>query len=85
MNTSMYSLAYFIDFSNQFVQKHHNIVVCYQLLMSVCVSVVCLYICGCVRFQHWALSHQGQGHGVKFFSVCHNTNWQILYLSFGTC
>ena len=29
---------------------------------------------------------QGQGHGVtlKFFSIYHNTNCQVLYLSFGT-
>ena len=36
---------------------------------------------------HWALSDQGQGQGVtlKFFSIYHNTNCQVLYLSFGTC
>ena len=30
---------------------------------------------------------QGQGHGVtlKFFFIYHNTNCQVLYLSFGTC
>ena len=28
---------------------------------------------------------QGQGHGVtlKFFCIYHNTNYQVLYLSFG--
>ena len=39
------------------------------------------------EFRHWALSNQGQGHGVtlKFFSIYHNTNNQVLYFSFGTC
>ena len=34
---------------------------------------------------HWALSGQGQGHGVtlKFFSIYHNKNCQGPYLSFG--
>ena len=34
----------------------------------------------------WALSDQGQGHGVtlKFFSIYHNTNCQGPYLRFGT-
>ena len=33
-----------------------------------------------------ALSVQGQGHGVtlKYFSIYHNANCQVLYLSFGT-
>ena len=35
---------------------------------------------------HWALSDKGQDHGMtlKFFSIYHNTNCQVLYLSFGT-
>ena len=39
------------------------------------------------RVRHWALSDQGQGHGMtlKFFSIYHNTNCQVLYLSLGTC
>ena len=38
------------------------------------------------RVRHWALSDQGQGHGVtlKFFSIYPNTNCQGPYLSFGT-
>ena len=30
---------------------------------------------------------QGQGHGMtmNFFSIYHNTNCQVVYLSFGTC
>ena len=38
------------------------------------------------RVRHWALSDQGQGHGVtlKFFYIYHNTNCQGPYLSFGT-
>ena len=37
--------------------------------------------------RHFALSDQGQGHGVtlNFFSIYHNTNCQVLYLSFGIC
>ena len=33
------------------------------------------------------IADQGQGHGMtlKFFSIYHNTNCQVLYLSFGTC
>ena len=36
------------------------------------------------RVRHWVLSDQGQGHGVtvKLFSIYHNTNCQVLYLSF---
>ena len=39
-----------------------------------------------VSSAHWALSDQGQGHSItlKFFSIYHNTNCQVLYLSFGT-
>ena len=39
------------------------------------------------RVRHWQMSDQGHGHGVtfKFFSIYHNTNCQVLYLSFGTC
>ena len=35
---------------------------------------------------YWALSDQGQGHDMtsKFFSIYHNTNCQVLYLSSGT-
>ena len=35
----------------------------------------------------WALCDQGQGHSVtlKFFSIYHNINCQVLYLSLGTC
>ena len=38
------------------------------------------------QVRHWALSDQILGHGMasKFFSIYHNTNCQILYLSFGT-
>ena len=37
--------------------------------------------------RHWVLSDQGQGHRVtlKCFSFYHNTNCQVLYLSFGAC
>ena len=39
------------------------------------------------RVRHWALSDRGQGHGVtlKYYSIDHNANYQVLYLSFGTC
>ena len=30
--------------------------------------------------EHWALSDQGQGHGMTFFSIYHNTNCQA-YIS----
>ena len=35
----------------------------------------------------WALSLQGQVHNMtlKFFSICHNTNFQVLYFSLATC
>ena len=48
---------------------------------------VLMLVCGSVCVSVWALSDQGHGHGVtlKFFSIYHNTNCQVLYLSFGTC
>ena len=44
------------------------------------------YLATYVFDEHWALSDQGQSHSVtlKFFSIYHNTNCQVLYLSFGT-
>ena len=34
---------------------------------------------------HWALSDQGQGHTLtlRFFSIYHNTNCEVLNLTFG--
>ena len=37
------------------------------------------YVC---KLLLWALS--SQGHAAKFPSIYHNTNCQVLYLSFGT-
>ena len=74
------------------------IVAVYQLQLYSTHFCLCVCLCVCVhdnsknngsidlKLRHWALSDQGQGHGVtKFFSICHNTNCQGLYLSFGTC
>ena len=38
------------------------------------------------RVRHWALSDQGEGHEVtlNFFSIYHNTNCQVLNVSFST-
>ena len=32
--------------------------------------------------EHWVLSDQGHSVTLKFFSICHNTNCEVLYLSF---
>ena len=39
------------------------------------------------EFNIGSLSDQGQGHGVtlKFFSIYHNTNCEVLYNSFSAC
>ena len=45
------------------------------------------YSCGLstATIEYSRSSDQGQGHSVKFVSIYHNTNCQVLYLSFGTC
>ena len=72
--------------------------VCVSVSLSLCVYV-CPCVCvhdhsknsGSVpwKLEHvvLSLSNQGQGHSMtlKFFSIYHNTNCQVLFLSFGTC
>ena len=71
--------------------EYSCVCVCVCACVRACVCVcVCVSVCMAVRLAVClctALSDQVQGHSVtlKFFSIYHNTNCQVPYLSFGSC